>query len=144
MIINKEQIASHNQINFDNHDQSFDFLANQLSKKGYDVEHILKKVTDFQVAIPSWALGAGGTRFGRFSYHGEPGTLEQKIEDVGMIHALTQSAGAISLQDLDFTDTLLIVSIHHIQVKKSLGPLPQRNAASAAITKFQNWQSKPC
>ena len=97
MIINKEQIASHNQINFDNHDQSFDFLANQLSKKGYDVEHILKKVTDFQVAIPSWALGAGGTRFGRFSYHGEPGTLEQKIEDVGMIHALTQSAGAISL-----------------------------------------------
>ena len=97
MIINKEQIASHNQINFDNHDQSFDFLANQLSKKGYDVEHILKKVTDFQVAIPSWALGAGGTRFGRFSYHGEPGTLEQKIEDVGMIHALTQAAGAISL-----------------------------------------------
>ena len=97
MIINKEQIASHNQINFDNHDQSFDFLANQLSKKGYDVEHILKKVTDFQVAIPSWAMGAGGTRFGRFSYHGEPGTLEQKIEDVGMIHALTQSAGAISL-----------------------------------------------
>lgn len=97
MIINKEQIASHNQINFDNHDQSFDFLANQLSKKGYDVEHILKKISDFQVAIPSWALGAGGTRFGRFSYHGEPGTLEQKIEDVGMIHALTQSAGAISL-----------------------------------------------
>ncbi|MBW8201473.1 TIM barrel protein [Flagellimonas abyssi] len=97
MIINKEQIASHNQINFDNHDQSFDFLANQLSKKGYDVEHILKKISDFQVAIPSWAMGAGGTRFGRFSYHGEPGTLEQKIEDVGMIHALTQSAGAISL-----------------------------------------------
>lgn len=97
MIIDKEHIASQDQNNFDKHDQSFDFLANQLSKKGHDVEHLLKKVSDFQVAIPSWALGAGGTRFGRFSYHGEPGTLEQKIEDVGLIHALTQSAGAISL-----------------------------------------------
>jgi L-rhamnose isomerase/sugar isomerase len=52
---------------------------------------------DFQVAIPSWALGAGGTRFGRFSIGGEPANLEQKIDDVGIIHALTQSAGAISL-----------------------------------------------
>ncbi|MBO0330320.1 TIM barrel protein [[Muricauda] lutisoli] len=97
MILNKEQITSHNQSNFDKHDQSFDFLANNLTNKGHDVENILKKVGDFQVAIPSWALGAGGTRFGRFSFHGEPGTLEQKIEDVGLIHALTKSAGAISL-----------------------------------------------
>ncbi|MGN7514812.1 MAG: TIM barrel protein [Allomuricauda sp.] len=97
MILNKEQITSHNQNNFDKHDQSFDFLANNLTNKGHDVENILKKVGDFQVAIPSWALGAGGTRFGRFSFHGEPGTLEQKIEDVGLIHALTKSAGAISL-----------------------------------------------
>ena len=49
------------------------------------------------MAIPSWALGAGGTRFGRFSYGGEPANLEQKIDDVGIIHGLTQSAGAISL-----------------------------------------------
>ena len=97
MIFNKDQIASHNQNNFDKHNQSFDFLANTLTKKGVDVDGLLKKVGEFQVAIPSWALGAGGTRFGRFSYYGEPGTLEQKIEDVGLIHALTQSAGAISL-----------------------------------------------
>jgi L-rhamnose isomerase/sugar isomerase len=49
------------------------------------------------VAIPSWALGAGGTRFGRFSYGGEPATLEQKLDDVGLLHALTHSAGAVSL-----------------------------------------------
>ncbi|WP_318345935.1 TIM barrel protein [Flagellimonas baculiformis] len=97
MILDKEQINSENQSNFDKHNQSFDFLANSLTNKGYDVEGLLKKICDFQVAIPSWALGAGGTRFGRFSYHGEPGTLEQKIEDVGLIHSLTQSAGAISL-----------------------------------------------
>jgi len=49
------------------------------------------------VAIPSWALGTGGTRFGRFSGGGEPADLEQKIQDVGLLHALNQSSGAISL-----------------------------------------------
>jgi len=52
---------------------------------------------DFQVAIPIWALGTGGTRFGRFSGGGEPGSLEEKIEDVGLLHALNRSSGAISL-----------------------------------------------
>ncbi|MEI9944654.1 MAG: TIM barrel protein [Chitinophagaceae bacterium] len=51
----------------------------------------------FQVAIPSWALGTGGTRFGRFSGGGEPGNLEEKMEDVGLLHQLNKSSGAISL-----------------------------------------------
>jgi len=68
-----------------------------LSKNGHKVETILSKLSEFQVAIPSWALGAGGTRFGRFSFYGEPSTLEQKLEDVGVLHALTQTAGALSL-----------------------------------------------
>lgn len=97
MILNKKQIAHHHLSSLDMHNQSFDFLANTLAKNGLDVEGVLKKVLDFQVAIPSWALGAGGTRFGRFSHHGQPSTLEQKIEDIGLIHSLTQSAGAISL-----------------------------------------------
>lgn len=97
MIISKNRVAAHNQESIEKHSRNFDSLADTLAKKGFDVEHIVKRISDFQVAIPSWALGAGGTRFGRFSYHGEPGTLEQKIEDVGLIHALTKSAGAISL-----------------------------------------------
>lgn len=60
-------------------------------------ESIIQKLIDFQVAIPSWALGAGGTRFGRFSIGGEPGNLEEKISDVGLLHKLNQSSGAISL-----------------------------------------------
>lgn len=62
-----------------------------------DVESVIQKLIDFQVAIPSWALGAGGTRFGRFSIGGEPGDLEEKINDVGLLHKLNQSSGAISL-----------------------------------------------
>ncbi len=97
MKIDKNQIQDCNQKRIDEHSNNFDFLSNALSRKGYDVETILKKISDFQVAIPSWALGAGGTRFGRFSFYGEPSNLQQKIEDVGLIHSLTKTAGAISL-----------------------------------------------
>jgi L-rhamnose isomerase/sugar isomerase len=57
----------------------------------------INKLKDFQIAIPSWALGTGGTRFGRFSGGGEPRNLEEKMEDIGLLHQLNQSSGAISL-----------------------------------------------
>ena len=97
MKIDKGQLDAYNQKNVSQHNARFDFLSNDLSQKGCDVETILKKLSDFQVAIPSWALGAGGTRFGRFGFQGEPSNLYQKIDDVGILHALTQTAGAISL-----------------------------------------------
>ena len=49
------------------------------------------------MAIPSWAIGTGGTRFGRFPGGGEPHNLEDKIADIGLLHALNRSSGAISL-----------------------------------------------
>ena len=97
MKITTEQIQDSNKAGLGSHKENFDFLANKLTKNGHNVEAILSKLADFQIAIPSWALGAGGTRFGRFSFYGEPSSLEQKIEDIGLIHSLTQTAGAVSL-----------------------------------------------
>jgi L-rhamnose isomerase/sugar isomerase len=97
MKINKEHIQNTNTSILEDHNDNFDFLVNKLTKNGHKVEEIISKLSKFQVAIPSWALGAGGTRFGRFSFYGEPSTLEQKLEDVGVLHALTQTAGAVSL-----------------------------------------------
>ncbi|MEP2239354.1 MAG: sugar isomerase [Maribacter sp.] len=97
MRIDKNQLGDVNKKNIIEHNEHFDFLANRLTKNGKDVDAIIKKIEDFQIAIPSWALGAGGTRFGRFGFQGEPSSLELKIDDVGIIHSLTQSAGAISL-----------------------------------------------
>jgi len=62
-----------------------------------NLEEVLQKLSVFNIAIPSWALGTGGTRFGRFSGGGEPRSLEEKIEDVGVIHALNKSSNSISL-----------------------------------------------
>tara|TARA_B110000263_G_C15283056_1_gene499323 strand:- start:407 stop:1687 length:1281 start_codon:yes stop_codon:yes gene_type:complete len=97
MKIQKQQLLDINNSSINSHKDNYNFLANQLTNKGYNVESIVSRLAEFQVAIPSWALGAGGTRFGRFSFFGEPSNLEQKIEDVGLIHSLTQTAGAVSL-----------------------------------------------
>ncbi|SDM26503.1 L-rhamnose isomerase / sugar isomerase [Daejeonella rubra] len=86
-------IAEHNQRSIDLHRSKFEFLKTQI----IDFESIISKLIDFQIAIPSWALGNGGTRFGRFPGGGEPRNLEEKIEDVGLIHKLNQSGNAISL-----------------------------------------------
>ena len=75
------------------HKRKFETVAAEIT----ELKQILNKLVAFQIAIPSWALGTGGTRFGRFSGAGEPGNLEEKIEDVGLLHALNKASGAISL-----------------------------------------------
>ncbi len=93
MKIEKYKIDEHNQLQLSDHQRRFKFLAADIK----DIDALMQKLVDFQVAIPSWALGTGGTRFGRFGGGGEPRSLEEKIEDAGLIHSLNQSAGAISL-----------------------------------------------
>ena len=97
MKIDKQHLEDQNKKGLDDHKKQFDFLSESLTGRNADVQKVIGKLADFQVAIPSWALGAGGTRFGRFGFAGEPSSLEQKIEDIGVIHALTQTAGAVSL-----------------------------------------------
>jgi L-rhamnose isomerase/sugar isomerase len=93
MELEKHIIAEHNHQLKAEHKRRFEFIADEIP----NVNHIIQKLVDFQIAIPSWALGAGGTRFGRFSGGGEPRSLEEKISDVGLIHALNRSANSISL-----------------------------------------------
>lgn len=97
MKLSKDQIASLNKDAESSLEKSFDYLSESLERTGSNAESIVQQLTEFQIAIPSWALGAGGTRFGRFSMGGEPRNLEEKIDDVGLLHALTGAAGAISL-----------------------------------------------
>lgn len=93
MKIEQYQIAEYNNSLLKAQERNYSFVAEKVN----NVSAVLKLLQEFQVAIPSWALGTGGTRFGRFSGAGEPRSLEEKIEDVGMLHALNQSSGAISL-----------------------------------------------
>ena len=93
MRIESAQIEKHNEKMLKPHQRKLKQLSNEIP----NAQRVIRKLKDFQIAIPSWALGTGGTRFGRFSGGGEPRSLEEKIEDVGLLHALNKSSGAISL-----------------------------------------------
>jgi L-rhamnose isomerase/sugar isomerase len=93
MQFDKYKIDDHNNRLLNEHRLKLGFIGENTT----NLKSIIEKLKDFQVAIPSWALGTGGTRFGRFSGGGEPRNLDEKIEDVGLLHRLNQSSGAISL-----------------------------------------------
>ncbi len=75
----------------------YDALAAQLRRRGVDIERVTSAVMDFHVAIPSWGVGTGGTRFARFPGPGEPRHVFDKLEDCAVIHALTGATPTVSL-----------------------------------------------
>lgn len=93
MVPKQNHIDQHNDTVLAEHRRQFEFVAATIP----NVSQVLDKLKAFEVAIPSWALGTGGTRFGRFPTGGEPRSLEEKMEDVALLHALNRSSGAISL-----------------------------------------------
>ena len=93
MKIDNYKKDDHNHKLVSSHTKKLDTLLSEIPNG----EAIIKKLIDFQIAIPSWALGTGGTRFGRFAGGGEPRSLEEKIEDIGLLHSLNKSSGSISL-----------------------------------------------
>ncbi len=72
-------------------------LGAQLARRGVDIDAITKAVAGFKVAIPSWGVGTGGTRFGRFPGPGEPRNVFEKLEDCGVIFKLTRATPTVSL-----------------------------------------------
>lgn len=97
MEITKEQIASSNEKRIKQHQSQWNVLKEHLDEQGINADEMLRQLRAFQIAIPSWALGTGGTRFGRFPIGGAPRDLEEKMYDIGLLHALNRSSGAISL-----------------------------------------------
>lgn len=97
-MIDRERIAEYNQGHLPRLERDLDHLSGRLDEEGgVSAEAVVAALTEFSVAAPSWAVGTGGTRFGRFPIGGEPRTTEEKIDDVAALHALTGSNRSISL-----------------------------------------------
>lgn len=79
------------------HETRWEALASQLARSGRDPEALVNRVMAFRVAVPSWGVSTGGTRFGRFPGPGEPRNLYEKLEDVAALNDLTRAAPSISL-----------------------------------------------
>jgi L-rhamnose isomerase / sugar isomerase len=75
----------------------YDSLAHVLARRGINIDEVTSDVSAFRVAIPSWGVGTGGTRFARFPGPGEPRNIFEKLEDCAVIHALTGATPTVSL-----------------------------------------------
>ncbi|WP_128255438.1 L-rhamnose catabolism isomerase [Falsirhodobacter deserti] len=77
--------------------RDYDALGEKLARRGVDIAALTRKAAAFGVAVPSWGTGTGGTRFARFPGQGEPANIFDKLDDCGVIHALTAATPAVSL-----------------------------------------------
>ncbi len=75
----------------------YDALGEHLDRRGIDIAAIKSKVAKYGVAVPSWGVGTGGTRFARFPGTGEPRDIFDKMDDCGVIHQLTRATPSVSL-----------------------------------------------
>jgi L-rhamnose isomerase/sugar isomerase len=64
-------------------------LGRQLERRGIDIEKVTNRAMEFSVAVPTWGVGTGGTRFARFPGPGEPRSIFDKLEDCGVVHQLS-------------------------------------------------------
>lgn len=75
----------------------YDALGAHLARRGIDIAAVKAKVAAYGVAVPSWGVGTGGTRFARFPGTGEPRHIFDKLDDCGVIHQLTRATPSVSL-----------------------------------------------
>jgi L-rhamnose isomerase / sugar isomerase len=100
-------IASANESLKTHHASDYAMLGSMLERRGIDIDRITQAVSRFGVAIPSWGVGTGGTRFARFPGTGEPRNVFEKLEDCAVIHRLTGATPTVSLHfPWDYTDDI--------------------------------------
>jgi len=94
--LNGRPVSEYNGAGEEAHRRRYEALGETLEEQ-HDVEALVERVAAFEVAVPSWALGTGGTRFGRFPGPGEPRDVYEKLDDVAAIQRLTQATPRVSL-----------------------------------------------
>ncbi|WEJ32414.1 L-rhamnose catabolism isomerase [Devosia sp. SD17-2] len=96
-IIDLSTLEAENATRVDDLHADYVSLGERLDRRGVSIDAIKDKVAAFSVAVPSWGVGTGGTRFAKFPGKGEPRDIFDKIEDCAVIAQLTQATRTISL-----------------------------------------------
>src|ERR671918_402077 len=97
MVIDHSRIGEENQIRLAWHESDLAHAMDVVERTGVDAEAVVAEVARFSAAAPSWAVGTGGTRFGRFPGGGEPRDTYEKIDDVAAVNALTGANRTVSI-----------------------------------------------
>ncbi|MEP3848156.1 MAG: L-rhamnose catabolism isomerase [Paracoccaceae bacterium] len=96
-MIKSDVIAQENEDAATTLNSDYAALGEHLDRRGIDIEVVKSKVAHYGVAIPSWGVGTGGTRFARFPGPGEPRDIFDKLDDCGVIQQLSHATPSVSL-----------------------------------------------
>mgnify|MGYP000383260342 CR=1 FL=1 len=96
-MINTDVIAAANEKAAAKLQADYDALGEHLDRRGINIATVMDKVSNYGVAVPSWGVGTGGTRFARFPGSGEPRDIFDKLDDCGVIQQLTKATPSVSL-----------------------------------------------
>lgn len=94
--ISTDLIGSLNYAGSEAQAEDYAALTRQLARRGVNIETLTQRATAWTVAIPTWGVGTGGTRFARFPGPGEPRHIHDKLADCGVIQQLTRGARTVS------------------------------------------------
>ena len=96
-LISNDLITQCNEISAKSHEEDFEKLAILLDRKSLSISDLVSKASNYNVAIPSWGTGTGGTRFARYPGKGEPRDIFDKVDDCSVINQLSACTPSISI-----------------------------------------------
>jgi L-rhamnose isomerase / sugar isomerase len=74
----------------------YDSLGRALHRRGIAIESVRRRAASLALALPSWGVGVGGTRFARFPIAGEPTNVDEKLQDCAVVHQLCRITPSVS------------------------------------------------
>jgi L-rhamnose isomerase / sugar isomerase len=95
-LLPKEIIEVHNRRHLDAIGEDYEALGRRLARRKIDINAVKRRVAQFSVAVPSWGVGVGGTRFARFPIPGEPTNIHEKLADCAVTQQLCRITPRVS------------------------------------------------
>jgi len=95
-VISPDLLERENAIRLDALEDEYESLGRALDRRGVSIDRVKEALKRFGVAIPSWGVGVGGTRFAKFPIPGEPTNIFEKLEDCAVVQALGRNTPTVS------------------------------------------------
>jgi L-rhamnose isomerase/sugar isomerase len=76
---------------------SYQQLAEDLSKRGIDVENVKALLKAQQIELPSWGFANTGTRFKTYAWKGAASTIQEKLADAGFVNKITGVCPSVAI-----------------------------------------------
>ncbi len=95
-LISADFIARHNAQRVASLQDEYESLRRVLHRRGIAIDAVTQRAAKLELALPSWGVGVGGTRFARFPIPGEPTSVLEKLEDCAVVQQLCRITPSVS------------------------------------------------